>query len=84
MKSLLVEDNPADARLIREVLTEASDGAFQVEHFGRLTPALARLRQEAFDVVLLDLDLPRFLDVIHSFEQFWLAVVTLPPKETRR
>ncbi len=58
MKSLLVEDNPADARLIREMLKGPPAGAFQVEHVARLTAALARLGQEAFDVVLLDLDLP--------------------------
>ena len=36
MKSLLVEDNPADARLIREMLKEPPAGAFQVEHVARL------------------------------------------------
>jgi DNA-binding response OmpR family regulator len=58
MKSLLVEDNPADVRLICEMFKETPADTFQVEHVARLTAALARLGQEAFDVVLLDLDLP--------------------------
>jgi len=57
MKLLLVEDNPADARLIREMLKESAR-AFELEHAPRLDAALTRLRQEAFDLVLLDLGLP--------------------------
>ena len=58
MKSLLVEDNPTDARLIREFLKEAPPGSLQVAHVGRLDAALARLRAETFDLVLLDFGLP--------------------------
>lgn len=29
-------------------------------------------------------DLPQFLSVIRCIEEFWLAVVTLPPKEARQ
>ena len=29
-------------------------------------------------------DLKQFLDVIHAIEQFWLAVVTLPPARQRK
>ena len=58
MKSLLVEDNPADVRLIREMLKELPAETFQLEHVARLDSALKRLRQEHFDVVLLDLGLP--------------------------
>jgi PAS domain S-box-containing protein len=58
MKSLLVEDNPADARLIREMLKDSPAGTFQVEEVGRLDSALERLRQGTFDVVLLDFALP--------------------------
>jgi DNA-binding response OmpR family regulator len=58
MKSLLVEDDPADARLIREMLKEVPAGTFQIEHVTRLDAARERLRQEPFDVVLLDLGLP--------------------------
>jgi PAS domain S-box-containing protein len=58
MKSLLVEDNAADARLIREMLKESSVECFQLHHEVRLSSALERLRKEQFDVVLLDLGLP--------------------------
>ena len=58
MKTLLVEDNPADARLIREMLKELPAGTLQLQQVGRLDSAMERLRQEAFDVVLLDLGLP--------------------------
>ncbi len=58
MKALLVEDNPVDARLIREMLKESPTARFQLEHLSRLTPALERLSQESFEVLLLDLGLP--------------------------
>jgi len=58
MKTLLVEDNAADARLIREMLKELPAGTLQLQQVGRLDLAIERLRQETFDVVLLDLGLP--------------------------
>lgn len=58
MKLLLVEDNPADARLIRELLRESSAGSLLLEHTARLDAALARLLQEEFDLLLLDFGLP--------------------------
>jgi signal transduction histidine kinase len=58
MKLLLAEDNPADVRIVREMLREAPGNGFQLEHVGRLDAALDRLRREPFDEVLLDLGLP--------------------------
>jgi signal transduction histidine kinase len=55
---LLVEDNPADARLLRESLAESRAAPFELTHVERLDAALARLDAERFDVVLLDLSLP--------------------------
>jgi CheY-like chemotaxis protein len=55
---LLVEDNPADARLIREVLEEGDASDIQLEHETRLKAALERLDHGGLDVVLLDLGLP--------------------------
>jgi PAS domain S-box-containing protein len=55
---LLVEDNPADARLIRELLNEAAPGRFVVTVVGRLDTALAHLAKEGTDAILLDLNLP--------------------------
>ncbi|MGA2245067.1 MAG: response regulator [Verrucomicrobiota bacterium] len=58
MNLLLVEDNPTDVRLIRELLKEAPAGTIQLQHAGRLDAALERLRRETFDLVLLDFGLP--------------------------
>jgi signal transduction histidine kinase/DNA-binding response OmpR family regulator len=55
---LLVEDNPGDARLLREVLKEVPDCPFGLAHVEQLGEALECLREKHFDVVLLDLSLP--------------------------
>ena len=55
---LLVEDNPGDARLIREMLAEAEVQDFTVEWVTRLADGLERLDQDQIDLVLLDLGLP--------------------------
>jgi PAS domain S-box-containing protein len=52
-----VEDNPGDARLIVEMLREASD-EFDLQQVDSLRSALAELDRAAVDVVLLDLGLP--------------------------
>lgn len=51
---LLVEDNPGDARLLREALPPG----FRVTHLERLDDAILELRAAEIDVVLLDLSLP--------------------------
>ncbi|MBI3537270.1 MAG: response regulator [Chloroflexi bacterium] len=58
IKILLVEDNPGDARLLREMLAEAASVQFVLTHVERWHAALERLQQERFDAVLLDLMLP--------------------------
>ena len=58
MRLLLVEDNPADARLLREVLAEVPNLACEVSHAARLSEAVTLLRAAAVDVILLDLSLP--------------------------
>lgn len=55
---LLVEDNPGDARLIRESLREAVGGSFDLETADRLATALQRLSAGGVDAILLDLALP--------------------------
>jgi len=55
---LMVEDNPGDARLIREMLAEANEGSFSVEHVSQLSTGLERLTQSGIKMVLLDLSLP--------------------------
>ena len=58
IKVLLVEDNTADSRLIRELLKEISTTEYEVFAVGRLKDALARVESERFDIVLTDLSLP--------------------------
>jgi len=55
---LLVEDNPGDARLLRELLGEAEPEAFAVTWVDRLADAEALLERETPDAILLDLSLP--------------------------
>jgi two-component system, cell cycle sensor histidine kinase and response regulator CckA len=55
---LLVEDNPGDARLIREMLAEAWGGAFALVHVERLDEAVAEIGRACPDVLLVDLNLP--------------------------
>jgi signal transduction histidine kinase len=55
---LLVEDNPGDARLIRESLVELTGNSFYLETADRLATALHRLSAGGVDAVLLDLALP--------------------------
>ena len=63
IKVLLIEDNPGDARLIREILLEASGAMFELEHLDLLSTGLERLAAGGIDVVLLDLLLPDSLGV---------------------
>jgi len=55
---MLVEDNPGDARLVREALAEHPAFSFQVAHFTRVDLALRFLEKDSVDVILLDLHLP--------------------------
>ncbi|MGE5193696.1 MAG: Glu/Leu/Phe/Val dehydrogenase dimerization domain-containing protein [Deltaproteobacteria bacterium] len=55
---LLIEDSPADAGLIREMLAESRDSSFELTHADRLKKGLERIAAGGIDVVLLDLSLP--------------------------
>jgi sigma-B regulation protein RsbU (phosphoserine phosphatase) len=71
IKVLLVEDNAGDARLLREMLREASGTSmtgvpFELEHADSLASGLQRMTAGGIDLVLLDLSLPDS----HGFDTF--------------
>ena len=58
LKILLIEDNPADADWIREILIEEKLAGLKLKHANRVNEGLQILSQDYFDAVLLDLSLP--------------------------
>ena len=81
VRMLLVEDNPGDADLVREMLDSTSAASFQISHASRLSDGLALLTGGNHDVVLLDLGLPDSagLDTFYSLHASvpWIPVVVL-------
>jgi len=65
---LLVEDNPGDARLMHEMLSEPGPGSFELTRVGRWSEAVNHLASSVASVVLLDLGLPdvQGLDVVRA------------------
>src|SRR5271163_4522956 len=55
---LLVEDNPGDARLLREMLNEQDQHKPDLIHVECMKDAEKRLVERVFDAILLDLGLP--------------------------
>ena len=58
ISALLVEDNPGDARLIREMLGGVKSVRVEVSEAESIPEALRQIDRQEFDVVLLDLSLP--------------------------
>lgn len=58
IKVLLIEDNPGDARLIKEMLAENKNITFELEWKDDLSKGIQHLTQGNFDLILLDLNLP--------------------------
>ena len=58
LKVLLVEDNPADVRLVRELLREWGPIRVVLTHAEGLRQAVTMLQKEGFNAILLDLSLP--------------------------
>ena len=71
LRILIVEDNPADADFIREMLPQAGPLNFQVESVPRLSGALVRLERKDIDLVLMDLGLPdsQGLETFHALRK---------------
>jgi len=55
---LLIEDIPAEAGLIKEMLSESRQQMFSVQHVRSLAEGLSLLRSRSFAAVLVDLVLP--------------------------
>ncbi|HET6843628.1 MAG TPA: response regulator [Candidatus Angelobacter sp.] len=55
---LLVEDNPGDARLLREMLNQQAPHHIELTHVERMSDAEKCLAEHVVDIVLLDLELP--------------------------
>jgi signal transduction histidine kinase len=55
---LLIEDNAADALLLRQMFSKESADSFQLTHLTRMSAAEDYLRREAVDICLLDMGLP--------------------------
>ena len=82
LKILLVEGNPRDADLLKEILEETGDHQFQITHVERLSQAIKRLRADSFDTILLDLLLPdatgieTFLKLVAQVPEVPIIVLT--------
>lgn len=70
MNILLVEDNPADAILLREQLDDTCQFRTDVTHCLNLASARKSAAESHFDVVILDLNLPdsHGLDTVRSMQ----------------
>ncbi len=81
VRLLLVEDNPGDADLVREMLDSSTEVKFELGNAGRLSDGLALLAAGGHDAVLLDLGLPDSagLDTFYGLHASvpWIPVVVL-------
>jgi two-component system cell cycle response regulator len=71
IKVLLIEDNPGDARLIREVLSDTDNQNIALKWVDQLETGIELITKDGFDVVLLDLSLPdsHGMETIISFRE---------------
>jgi PAS domain S-box-containing protein len=77
IRVLLIEDNPGDARLIREMLSSAAGMSFDLTCEPSLAEGIRSLGEDTFDTVLLDLTLPDSRG-IDTFKSFYSADSKLP------
>ena len=81
IRLLLIEDNPGDADLVREMLDSTTETKFELEHADRLAAGLGLLAGGGYDVVLLDLGLPDStgLETFYGLHAAvpWIPVVVL-------
>jgi two-component system, cell cycle response regulator len=77
VRVLVVEDNPADADLVRIALDERAPGEFTVVHVRNLRAALEHLVRNDTELVLLDLGLPD-AEGLHALERVRAARAAVP------
>ncbi len=77
MKVLVIDDNPADALFICQILKTSQGTPIEVEHVNRLLPGLEQVARRACDLVLLDLSLPESHG-LDTFNQVHAAAPDLP------
>jgi diguanylate cyclase (GGDEF)-like protein/PAS domain S-box-containing protein len=58
VKVLLIEDNPGDVRLVKEMLVDAGPNKFDLAYVGMIREGLSLLKDEIYHLILLDLSLP--------------------------
>lgn len=74
---LLIEDNPAHARLVGEMLRGTPCEGSSITHAASLSKGLEELKLGDFDLVLLDLGLPESRGM-ETFTRFYTAAPTQP------
>jgi PAS domain S-box-containing protein len=58
MKVLVIEDNPADVEMIRDILSDHQESSLELEHEKTLAAGIAHLARDGIGCILLDLGLP--------------------------
>jgi PAS domain S-box-containing protein len=82
IKVLLIEDNPGDICLLQEFLSDVTSAQFQLITVECLDQAFEFLKQDSFDVILLDLSLPdsqgleTFINMHHQAQAIPIIVLT--------
>jgi two-component system, cell cycle sensor histidine kinase and response regulator CckA len=78
VRVLVIEDNPVEARLLREYARMANAADVQLEHCTTLREAIVRLATEEFQAVLLDLGIPDGPGGMGSFARAMAAAPGVP------
>ncbi|NTW49827.1 MAG: response regulator, partial [Chlorobiales bacterium] len=77
LKVLLVEDNPSDAYLVRELLSRCEKRKYVIEEAHNLNEAIGHLKKSQYDAVLLDLSLPDSIG-LQTFDKVRHAACDIP------